>query len=190
MSVQDPVTQYIVEHPEQSASIAAAFLATLFHYVKTGKLPIGRLPWKAAREILGELRREYFGKARKRGVPGQLVEAKPETVNNKLRDKHFEGVDFSYEYTKQAWDLRRPAGVATHPDTGEDIPMELHVRAFETDLGNTMLLSHYEASRYEAPGEHLTPGLYSWSDGQAMMAGVLPDSERIESEKDAGLTIV
>jgi hypothetical protein len=192
----EPIIQYAVEHPEQVAGAATAVGASAFHYTRTGSLPLGRLPWRTVRDIVGELGDQYFGRSRPAGVPAILVDADIEAVETALRDVHFEGADLiSYEYAGEVLNLRRPAGTKRHPDTGREIPMELHVRAFQTQSRGHLLLAHYEASRYEAQGIHLRETMLSWETGQGMLASTLHnetglDHEKVASERDAGVEVV
>jgi len=185
---------FVAANPEQTAALAGGLVAALGHYRRTGRLPLGRLPWRAGRDVLAELRAEYYGKPRPTGVPGVVVDADPATVEDALRDTHFEGVDFSYD-RQELYDLRRPAGTKRHPESGREIPMELHPRAYETTDGRTLLLAHYEASRYEAPGVHKRGEMVFWDDGQGMLASALYDETtleytKVDSERDADVEVV
>jgi hypothetical protein len=191
--VINPILEYAAQHPGQVAGAVATLGAAGFHTFKTGRIPLGRLPWRAARDIVQELREQYYGKPRPTGVAAVVVDAKPAAVKTALRDVHFEGVDLSYD-RQELWDLRRPAGTKRHPETGREIPMELHVRAYETADGRTLLLAHYEASRYEAPGVHKRGEMVSWDVGQGMLASTLHsetdlEHEKIASERDAGIEV-
>ena len=189
----DAVLEYATAHPGQGAGAVATLGAAGFHTVKTGNLPLGRLPWRTARDLVDELQAEYYGKPRPTGVAGVVVDAKPAAVKAALRDVHFEGTQFSYD-RQELWDLRRPAGTKRHPETGREIPMELHVRAYELADGRTLLLAHYEASRYEAQGVHVRGTMVSWDAGQGMLASTLHndtdlDHTKIESEREAGIEV-
>ena len=191
----DPLLEYAVQHPEQVATLAAGLAATVGHYSKTGRLPLGRLPWRAARGIVRDLRERYFGKPRPKGVPGLVVDTDADTLEARLREHCFEGALASYDYEGEVLNLRQPAGVKPHPKTGADVPMELHPRGFETADGQLLVIAHLEASRYEATDEHLEEGLLSWDTGQGVLAALLHnetdlDYEKIASERDAEIEVV
>lgn len=188
------VLDYVVRHPEQVAALATGLGATATHYVKTGRLPLGRLPFRAARDVLQEVRAEYFGRARPRGVPALVVDAEPAVVEDVLREHHFEDTDFDYKYAAEQWSLRRPEGERPHPETGEPTALELHPRGFETTDG-TLVLAHLEASRYEEPGPHVRETMLSWDGGQGRMATLFRNDaglafEQIESERAANIEVV
>jgi len=191
----DRLLEYAVANPEQAGTVITALLATTMHYARTGRVPLGRLPWRAAQDAWGELADEYFGRDRPRGVPGLVADTTVADLDTTLREaSFFEGADDrSFEYEDEALNLRRPSGLRTHPETGERVPMELHVRAFKTEAGDLLLLSHDEASRSESWGAHIRGRLLSWTRGQDKMAGVLDDVgidyHRVESERDAGITV-
>jgi hypothetical protein len=191
----DPILEYAAQHPGQVAGAVATLGAAGFHTLKTGRVPLGRLPWRATRDIVQELREQYYGRPRPRGVPALLVDADVATLETALRDKHFEGTPAAYDYNGEVLNLRRPAGVKRHPKTGAEVPMELHPRAFETADSGLLVIAHLEASRYEATGEHLSEGMLSWETGQGMLASTLHnetdlDHETIASERDAGVEVV
>jgi len=193
MTIHTAILEYAAQHPEQVLGAVGAVGATAYHTLKTGTIPLGRLPWRAARDILAELRAEYYGKPRPTGVPGVVVDAEPAAVEDALRDTHFEGVDFSYD-RQELYDLRRPAGTKRHPESGREIPMELHPRAYETTDGRTLLLAHYEASRYETPGVHKRGEMVFWDHGQGMLASELHNEtdleyEKIDSERNADVEV-
>lgn len=189
------VLQYVTDRPEQSTAAVVGVLGVLFNYNKTGSIPIGRMPWRYAREMLRDLGDKYFGVKRPRGVPGVLVEAPPERVIKALRGQAYESTDlYSYEYENEAWGLRRPSGTQTHPVTAEPVPMENHPRGFETEDGKTLIVCHDEASRFERTGLHLAETMLSWDRGQDYIAEDLDEAnlgyQRIESETAAGVEVV
>jgi len=194
MTIHETILEYAVSHPEQTATLAAGLGATAYHGVKTGRLPIGRLPYRALRGVLRDLRGQYFGKPRPRGVPAVVVDASPEQVAATLQGEHFEAAPASYEYKGERWSLRRPDEPRRNPETGDPTPMETHARGFELASGKTLVLTHHEANRYTATAEHLDDGLYSWERGQDRLAAVLdraPHEYRlIGSERDAGVEVV
>jgi len=190
------LVEYAVNHPEQAATAIGGLAAAAGHYGKTGRVPLGRLPFRAAQDAWGELADQWFGKSRPRGIPALVADISVDDLDTTLREQsHFEGADDqSYEYEGEVLNLRRPGGLRTHPDTGEAVPMELHVRAFQTEAGDLLLLPHDEASRSEAWGAHYRGRLLSWSRGRGEMASVLDDLgidyDTIESERAAGITVV
>lgn len=190
----DTLIQFVASNPEPLAALGTGLLGAAAHYRKPGKLPVGRLPFRALRDAVGELREEWFGKPRPKGVPAVYTPLSPAAVDETLRTAHFEDTDFSYDYAGQVYDRRRPSGIMTHPDDGRDVPMELHVRAFETGSGGTLLLAHDEASRYEAPGVHLSETLFSWQRGRGMLVDVLSETsvnhQQIASERAAEIEVV
>lgn len=194
MSTHTAILEYAAQHPEQVLGAVGAVGATAYHTVKTGSIPLGRLPWRAFRDVLGELRDRYYGKARPKGVPAVVVNAKPAEVKKTLRDRHFEGTQFAHEYEGERYNLRRPAGTDRHPDTGRPTPMEAHVRLFETGDGATLALAHREASRYEAQGVHYRGTMLSWPLGRAELLETLKDTaldyRQVASERDAEIEVV
>lgn len=197
--VSNPAVQaiiaYLVEHPEQTAGAAGALAVTAFNYYKTGNVPIGRIPWRHLREMFGDLGDKYFGTDRPRGVPGIIVNAPPEEAMRALLGRHYENVDlYSYEYEDEAWGLRRPSGLRTHEKSGRKVPMETHPRGFRTDDDRTLVISHDEASRLGATGEHLAETMLSWERGRDIVSEDYDEEdigyEEVESEADAGVTVV
>lgn len=190
------LVDYAAQNPEQVATALGGLAAAAGHYGRTGRVPIGRLPFRAAQDAWGELADQYFGKSRPRGIPALVVNISVDDLDTTLRQQsHFEGADDrSYEYEGEVLNLRRPSGLRTHPDTGEAVPMELHVRAFQTEAGDLLLLPHDEASRSEAWGAHYRGRLLSWDRGRDELASVLDDLDidydTIESERAAGITVV
>jgi len=194
MTPIQPLIDYAVEHPEQTAGLLAGVGATAAHYAKTGKIPLGRLPWRHARSLFHELRDQWYGRPRPKGVPAIVIDAKPSAVEGTLRDLHFEGAPYSYQYASEDVNLRRPAGVRPHPETGEPTAMELHPRLFETGDGRSLAVTHLEASRYEATGTHLDESMLSWDAGQGKLATILRNDtdlqfETIESERGADIDV-
>jgi hypothetical protein len=191
--ITDPtVVEYALNHPEQVAAAVSA-LGAAFHYSRTGQLPIGRLPWRAVRKSLRTLRDQYFEKPRPRGVPALAVDASLDELEAALREHHFEYPPASYDYAGEDLNLRRPAGTVPHPETGATLPVETHVRAFETDVDRLLCICHYEASRYEAPGPHLDGTVYSWTQGRKHLASVLDDAnlayDLLDSERSSGVDV-
>lgn len=192
----DRLLEYAIANPEQAGTVIAALVATTTHYSRTGRVPLGRLPWRAAQDAWGELADQYFGRDRPRGVPGLVADTTVDDLDTMLREESFfEGADDrSFEYEDEALNLRRPNGLRTHPETGDRVPMELHVRAFKTEAGDLLLLPHDEASRSESWGAHIRSRLLSWTRGQDKMAAVLDDVgidyDRVESERDADISVI
>lgn len=189
-----PLLEYVTQHPEQVATAATAVVGTTVHYSKTGKVPLGRLPWRALRQAGRELGDQYFGTPRPKGVPGLLVDTDLDTLEQELRAAAFESVDLlSYEYAGEALNMRRPNGTRTHPQTGEAVPMELHPRVFQTKSGVLLILAHDEASRFEATDDHLEEDLLSWERGRNDMVDVLEKAglqyTEIGSERKAGVDV-
>lgn len=192
--VQDLV-QYAIEHRQQTGGAAAVIIGSLFSYQRTGRLPVGRLPWHYFRRLLRDLTDKYFGVARPRGVPGVVVDAPPQAVKRALRDRHYESVDlYSYEYEDEAWGLRRPSGARPHPMTGEPAPTETHPRGFRTENDECLIICHDEASRLERTGDHLAETMLTWELGRDVLAedlqAVQLAYESVASERAAGVTIV
>jgi len=185
--------EYAASNPEQTATAVTGLTGALAHWRKTGKLPIGRLPYRALRKTLKDLRHRYYRKPRPRGVPALLVDADPPSVGHTLRGQYFEYPPTSFKYDAEAVNLRRPAGTKPGPTTGEPVPMELHARGFETTDGRTLLVTHLEASRYEAQGRHLDGTLTSYSEGREQLRRVLSDANlsptTIESERSAEIEV-
>ncbi|MDY6780217.1 MAG: hypothetical protein SV760_06690 [Halobacteria archaeon] len=190
------VVRYVVSHPKQVAAIVVAVAGAVASYAKTGRVPIGRLPYRYLRRLLRDVGNTYFGKPRPTGVPAVVVDAPPDEVESAVRDRHYESGDlFSYEYAGEVWNLRRPEDPARNPETGAMTPMENHARAFRTADDRTLVLDHYEANRFEATEEHLDErGLFSWSKGRDILAEDLEAEqlsyETIASEADAKIEVV
>lgn len=190
-----PVLEYLVGNQEQTIAAAVAILGSLFNYQRTGRLPLGRMPWRYFRELLGDLGDQYFGVDRKKGVPGVVVDATPEQVMRQLRGRNYESTDlYSYEYTDEAWGLRRPSGTRPDPSTGEPAPTETHPRGFRTDDDRCLVICHDEASRFERPGAHLRETMLSWELGRDLVTDDLEALElayeEVESEAATGVRVV
>ncbi|AFH22648.1 hypothetical protein OSG_eHP31_00180 [environmental Halophage eHP-31] len=187
------IFEFVTNHPEQVAGLLAGLVAAAVHTVKTGTLPLGRLPWRAIRHVIRDLREQYFGKPRPRGVPGLIVDVEPAALEGPLRERYFEGAPASYDYSGEDLNLRRPASEHPHPDDARQIAMELHVRAFKTADGGSLVLTQFEPSRYEEPGPHLRlPS--RWRDGRELIEPAFEDAglsvQRVESEQGAGVDVV
>lgn len=195
MSVATELISLALERPEQIGPLLAALGGVVLHYRRTGRIPIGRLPFRAVREIARDLGDQYFGVRRPRGVPGVIVTVSVDELEDALRSRHFESTDlYSYEYAAEVLNLRRPADTHPHPESGAEIPMELHVRAFKTNDDRLLLLAHDEASRVEAWGDHMRETVLSWSRGQEQLLSTLDElgisAEAVESERDAEIEVV
>lgn len=187
--------QWVNQRPEQTAGAVAAILGVLWNYRRTGAVPIGRMPWRYFRQLVGDLGDKYFGVTRPKGVPAIVVDTNPERVMAALREQDFESTDlYSYEYEDEAWGLRRPSGMFPHPVSGDEIPMELHPRGFLTDDGKCLINVHDEASRFERTGDHLTEVALSWERGREKLKTDLDDANlsyrEIESEAAANIKVV
>jgi hypothetical protein len=188
---------YVTQHPEQAAALAVGLAGTAGHYLKTGTLPLGRLPYRALRDTLRQLGNQYARTDRPRRVPGLLVtDTTAADLEAALRETaHFESVDlYSYQYDGEVCNLRRPAGSVVDPSGHGTIPVELHVRAFETADGDLWLLAHREASRFEAWGAHIRETVFSWDAGRDQTEQLLADlgigAERHRNEDRAGVEVV
>jgi len=194
-TVLAPLVEYAARHPTQVGAIVTALAGAATHYSKTGTLPIGRLPLRHLHDAARELGDQYFGRARPTGVPGIVVDAPPDAIEQALRERHYEGVDtYSYEYASEALTLRRPSDTRTHPKTGAAIPMETHPRGFRLEDGRTLIICHDEASRFEAPRAHVDEAILSWERGRDIVAEDIEAAQlshtRIESERAAEVTVV
>lgn len=190
-----PLVEFVATNPAKVAGGIVALSGSLFHWRKTGTVPVGRLPWRTAKQALRELGDQYFGKPRPEGVPGLVVDAAPAELESTLREAHFESADlYSNEHSGEVLGMRRPNGLRAHPETGTPTPMELHPRIFELKDDRSLIIAHDEASRLEAWKDHVTGPLLSWDRGQDMMADVLDEADlsyhRIESERAAGVEVV
>lgn len=189
------VGEYAISHPEQTAGFVLGFGGVGVNYAKTGKFPIGRLPYKHLREMLRDVGDRYFARARVRGVPIIVADADPQTVKRTLHEQHYESGDLvSYEYEDELYNLRRPEGYDTDPKHGGEVLMENHTRLFETTGGNTLILTHYEANRYSETTEHLADQGLSWGDGRDIVtddldAADIPYTE-YANEANADVTVV
>lgn len=193
--LEEQLVQYVTEDPRVVGGFVVGLVATAFNYWKTGKLPIGRLPYRYFRHLLRDFRNRYFGKSRPRGVPGIVADAGPDELDKALRPRHYEPADlFSYEYDGEVLNLRRPDGFDPDPVTGDPVAMENHIRGFALDSGKTFLLTHYEANRFSETSDHFDGENYSWERGAAKAADDLDELgleyERVDSEAAAGVTVV
>jgi len=191
----DSLLPYIVEHPERAAAVVVGVGGVLFSYVKTGKLPIGRIPYRHLRGIIKDLGDRYFGTQRPRGVPVVVADESPQTVKRALENRHYESADLaSYEYEGELFNLRRPEGYATDPELGTDLLMENHPRLFACDNETTLLLTHYEPNRYFETKEHLADQGLTWTGGRDRVIADLEMTEieytEYENEANADLTVV
>jgi hypothetical protein len=187
---------YATKNPEQTVTIATALGGVLTHYNRTGRVPLGRLPWRVLQQSWGDLADQYFGRTRPKGVPGLLASTTLEHLEAELRQTaHFESADdASFEYDGEVLNLRRPGGLWPHPEHGDRVPMELHLRVFPTDVdGEYLVLPHHEASRVEAWGAHIRGEVLSWRRGQSRTASILQELDiehsTIESERAADVTV-
>jgi len=185
---------WALNNPELAGALTTGLGGSLAHWRKTGKLPIGRLPLRALKKATNDLRAQYFTKPRPKGVPAVVADAEPADVAHLLRERHFEGRPTSYKYSGEHMNLRRPHGTAPHPQTGDPVPLELHTRGFATDDGKTLLVTHVEASAYEAPQLHMDGSLTTYDDGRDAIRRVLSptdlDLRSIDSERAADIDVV
>lgn len=193
--LEEPLFQYVTENPEVVSGLVLGVVATAANYWKTGKFPIGRLPYRHLRHVLRDLRNSYFGKPRPRGVSGIVVNADPKKLNRALRLRHYEDADlFSYDYDGEVLNLRRPEDFDTDPVNGDPVAMETHIRGFKLDERGTFLLTHREANRFSDTSDHFDGENFSWERGAATAAEDLDalelEYERVNSEAAAGVTIV
>lgn len=194
MATHQAVVSALSDNPEL-IGVLLAVIGALGHYAKTGKVPLGRLPWHYFRETLRDLRYAYFDYPRPRGVPAIITDDPVETVERRLREKHHvEGVPYSYYYNREVANLRRPSGRRRHPQTGEMVQMALHLRGFTLADGRTLWIAHDEPSRYEEQGLHLSETMLSWERGREMCAELFEAAgiahDKIASERDADVTVV
>lgn len=186
----------VAEHPELVAGLVTGLIAAGQHYLRTGRVPIGRLPYRAIREVLRELGDQYGARPRPSGVPGLVVRADLEHLERQLREADYESVDlYSYEYAGEVLNFRRPSGVSDHPETGTPTPTEVHVRVFDTDTeGELWCIAHEEASRFEAYGAHMREAMLDWGAGRDALETDLGtvgiESERRRNERLAGLSVI
>ena len=184
------LAEWAAENPQVIMAILASILGGGAHYRKTGKFPIGRLPFHLLRQAALEITTKYFRTGRPQNVPGFLVRADHETFDRRMRMRCFESGDlYSYEYEGEVLNLRKPDGFVN-----ENTPAELHARTFDTDIdGWIFVLAHHEASRFEAWKDHIQENHYSWGRGHEKMEGHLQGAqfeyEAVESENKAGIKI-
>lgn len=193
--VAPQVAEYVVSNPEQSLGLFVGLSGGVFHYQKTGKLPLGRLPYKHIRELLREFGDRHFKTSRPRGVRLIKTDIEPSTLNTKLRDRHYESGDLvSYQYDGEVYNLRRAGGYDTDTKSGKRVEMENHIRIFETEDGGSMLLSHYEPHRFSETSRHLKEHGMSWSDGikrtKEDLNALQIEYTEYESESTSDVTVV
>ena len=186
---------YVTANPEQSIGLVVGLFGVGFNYSKTGKFPIGRIPYRHAREMIRDLGDKYFRVSRPRGIPVVVAHAPPKKVKRALENRHYESADLvSYEYDGETFNVRRPEGHDVDPEHGGDVLMENHVRGFECDDGDTLLLTHYEANRYLETKEHLADQGLTWTGGRDRVIADLEMTEieytEYENEANADLTVV
>jgi len=191
----DALVSYVTANPEQSFGVAVGVAGVGANYMKTGKFPIGRLPYKYLREMLRDFGDRYFKASRPRGVPVVVAHAPPKAVKRALNESHYESSDlFSYEYDGELYNLRRPEGHSIDPKHGGEVLMENHTRLFETDSGETLILTHHEANRYLETTEHLADQGLSWQKGRELITTDLETMDiaytKYDSESLADVTVV
>jgi hypothetical protein len=49
--IPNAILEYAVSHPEQLGALLTGLAGSLVHYRRTGRVPIGRLPYRAARQV-------------------------------------------------------------------------------------------------------------------------------------------
>jgi hypothetical protein len=183
------ILSYASENPEQTLGALTAVAGVAGYYLKTGSLPLGRLPLKKLQHGWHDISARFFTHKRPRTIPGVRVDYTDGELEEKLRDLYFESGDlYSYEYEGEQLNLRRPAGLYGK------YPSELHIRSFELRGHGSFLVAHHEASRFEAWDAHMGGDITSWSRGREMLTDVLDNAdisyEKVESEASAGLDIV
>lgn len=188
------IARYVASHPEKSSAIVVALVGAVGSYAKTGRIPIGRLPYRHLRRMLRDFGDTYFGKPRPKGVPAIVVDAPPADAEAAIRSRNYESGDlYSYEYSGEVWNLRRPEDPMRNPETGAMTPMEVHARGFRTADDRTLVLTHLEANRFEATSEHLDEGLFSWERGRDIVTDDLEAAQQsydvIESEAAADIQV-
>lgn len=128
------------------------------------------IPWETIDTAIRAFRVAWFTKD-KPDVPSFVVSETVEDIEDRLRrDFHYEGAPYSYNYEGEVINLRRPQSV-----NEDGVPMEHHIRGFETDDGVEMLCQ-LEASRYEAKEEHLDPEYMDWEAGKEIGLEVMRDA--------------
>jgi len=189
------VIDALLSRPEQTTTVVVALVAGIFNYQKTGKIPLGRIPYKILRETIRDLGDQYFGTDRPYGVPGLITTAEQAKLDDALRTRHYESGDLSsYEYAGERLNLRRPSGTLRQPGSGDLIPMETHVRSFELDDGRRLLIAHDEANRFEATTDHVNETVMSWERGRRKVKADLDDADidyqLIQSEANADVSVI
>lgn len=189
MSFHGPFLTFLENTPEVVVALLGGMIAVAIHYRKTGRFPLGRLPWKSIKLSAHFITTEYFSRPRPKEVPALVVTARKEEVEGVLRAKNYESGDlYSFEYQDEVLNFRRPEGLY-----GDDeIASEVHARGFLTNDGRVLVLAHHEASRYEEWKNHIRGGMLSWERGREIVTGDLSefDVEKVESEEAGNITIV
>jgi len=172
--------------------ILSGLIGALIHFRKTGRLPLGRLPFRALRRGWHELSSNYFTSPRPTGVTALLMQGDLTEIEKKLRNDHFESGDmYSFEYDGEVLNMRRASDFIERD--GEIIALELHLRLFETENNGYLCLAHDEASRLEEWGAHIRETDFSWDRGTDLMETACDDAHilytRIESEDAVGVKV-
>jgi hypothetical protein len=191
MSFHGPIIDFFQNTPSVIMGLIAGLTAVAVHYRKTGRLPLGRLPWASIRRSVHFITSEYFTRSRPSGVPGLVTDASPKEIEEILREGHYESGDlYSFQYSGEVLNLRRPSALWNYKN--EPVAMEVHARVFETDDGRSFIIAHHEASRYEEWKEHIRGSVLSWKRGREHvkrdLAGVAMTP--IESEDTADFEVV
>jgi len=129
-----------------------------------------RLPLASIRRLLIVVRKRYFTIDRPSNMPGALVDADVDEIDDTLRNAHgYEGAQYySYNYKDEVLNCRKPDGIEIGED-GEEYQMEVHVRAFRTESGELFLTAHRERSRFEHWEDHINDVGLSWEAGADAM---------------------
>lgn len=189
------VLAYVASNPETTFGVVAGLLTAGGSYAKTGTIPLGRIPYRHLRRLLRDLGDTYFGTSRPTGVPAILVDAPPDKVEKEIRQHDYESGDlYSYEYSGEVWNLRRPDAPDRDEQTGRLVPMEVHARGFRTEDDGTLVLAHHEANRWEATTAHIDETMMSWPKGRDIISDDLDaegvDHRLIDSEAGADVQVV
>ena len=134
-----------------AVSLALALLGAYRRYHRTGNLRLSRLPWRAFRRLVLELRKTFFT-VRKSDAPSFTVDKSLSTIRATLGDKSYcPSWSLSYRYAGEDYNARH-----YYYDPGRRYPhRQIHVRGFEQEDGTVELMAHEEPAPEYHPRVHL-----------------------------------
>lgn len=133
------------------ASLLVGIIGGYRRYQRAGKLKLSRLPWRAFRRLLFELRKTFFSVEKPDG-PSFTVDRTLRDIKTTLGDNSYNPAwPLSYHYHGEDYNARMyyfdPERVHPH--------RQVHVRGFKQDNGGVELVAHEEPAPEHHPKAHL-----------------------------------